>query len=67
MALRLLVQQGGDDSDRKNPAGREVERLIEATTRAAETRPCRIGYVVGEVREVDSGVLPLALLADRTE
>ena len=26
-----------------------------------------VGYVVGEVREVDSGVLSFALLADRTE
>ena len=41
--------------------------IFRVAARTKKSYALAVGYVVGEVREVDSRVLPLALLADRTE
>ena len=41
--------------------------IFRVATRAKKSYALDVGYVVREVREIDSRVLPLALLADRTE
>ena len=50
-------------------SGRVLAGIIfRVATRTKQSYALDVGYVVGEVREVDHpGVLPLAFLADRTE
>ena len=55
---------------REGPAGHGVTLpgvIFRVAAGAKKSYALDVGYVVGEVREVDSRVLPLALLADRTE
>ena len=57
-------------SSREGPAGHGVTLpgvIFRVAARAKKSYALDVGYVVGKVREVDSRVLPLALLADRTE
>ena len=57
-------------SSRQGPAGHGVTLpgvIFRVAARAKKSYALDVGYVVGKVREVDSRVLPLALLADRTE
>ena len=74
-ARKWGILQGGVEpelatSSREGPASHGVTLpgvIFRMVARAKKSYALDVGCVVGEVREVDSRVLPLALLADRTE
>ena len=74
-ARKWGILQGGVEpelatSSREGPSGHGVTLsgvIFRVAARAKKSHALDVGYVVGEVREVDSRVLPFALLADRTE